>query len=193
MILPLFWCICMAINFHLLFLSFLTCLVLFLYSSCPGFFVDVPLIVSFLIQQNTYHYSSIPNWQQKLILLGMVEALSADYLKSTHTQILINRWVSPRYFLLTLLQVLLCYDHRIPPNEILRRVLSLQPATFPPAVFRFFSKNRGKHQSQSYRTLLPTNTVNICVCVCVFSSHPFWTSSSLDVPAGGTQVLRCVP
>ena len=26
----------------------------------------------------------------------------------------------------------------------------------------------------------------LCV-VCVFSSHPFWTSSSLDVPAGVTQ------
>ena len=25
------------------------------------------------------------------------------------------------------------------------------------------------------------------VCVRVFSSHPFWTSSSLDVPAGVTQ------
>ena len=25
------------------------------------------------------------------------------------------------------------------------------------------------------------------VCVCVFSSHSFWTSSSLDVPAGVTQ------
>ena len=24
-------------------------------------------------------------------------------------------------------------------------------------------------------------------CVCVFSSHPFWTLSSLDVPAGVTQ------
>ena len=24
-------------------------------------------------------------------------------------------------------------------------------------------------------------------CVCVFSSHPFWTSNSLDVPAGVTQ------
>ena len=37
-----------------------------------------------------------------------------------------------------------------------------------------------------------------CVCVCVFSSHSFWTSSSLDVPAGVTQdfssfFLRCVP
>ena len=27
----------------------------------------------------------------------------------------------------------------------------------------------------------------VYVCVCVFSSHPFWTSSSLDVPAGVTQ------
>ena len=27
----------------------------------------------------------------------------------------------------------------------------------------------------------------IALCVCVFSSHPFWTSSSLDVPAGVTQ------
>ena len=25
------------------------------------------------------------------------------------------------------------------------------------------------------------------MCLCVFSSHPFWTSSSLDVPAGVTQ------
>ena len=27
----------------------------------------------------------------------------------------------------------------------------------------------------------------VCVCVCVFSSNSFWTSSSLDVPAGVTQ------
>ena len=27
----------------------------------------------------------------------------------------------------------------------------------------------------------------VCVCVCVFSSHSFWISSSLDVPAGVTQ------
>ena len=29
--------------------------------------------------------------------------------------------------------------------------------------------------------------VVLCVCVCVFSSHSFWTSSSLDVLAGVTQ------
>ena len=28
---------------------------------------------------------------------------------------------------------------------------------------------------------------NGLVCVCVFSSHSFWTSSSLEVPAGVTQ------
>ena len=28
---------------------------------------------------------------------------------------------------------------------------------------------------------------SLCVCVCVFSSHSFWTSSSLDVPAVVTQ------
>ena len=49
--------------------------------------------------------------------------------------------------------------------------------------------------------ITPTNTQysTVCVCVCVFSSHLFWTSSSLDVPAGVTQdfsstfFLRCVP
>ena len=30
-------------------------------------------------------------------------------------------------------------------------------------------------------------TYSVCVCVCVFSSHSFWTSSSLDVPAAVTQ------
>ena len=31
------------------------------------------------------------------------------------------------------------------------------------------------------------STEGLGVCVCVFSSHPSWTSSSLDVPAGVTQ------
>ena len=29
--------------------------------------------------------------------------------------------------------------------------------------------------------------LKLAACVCVFSSHSFWTSSSLDVPAGVTQ------
>ena len=35
-----------------------------------------------------------------------------------------------------------------------------------------------------------TFLVCVCVCVCVFASHSFWTSSSLDVPAGVTQEER---
>ena len=34
------------------------------------------------------------------------------------------------------------------------------------------------------------NPLVYCVCVCVFASHSFWTSSSLDVPAGVTQEER---
>ena len=34
---------------------------------------------------------------------------------------------------------------------------------------------------------LSTCTNLTCVCVYVFSSHSFWTSSSLNVPAGVTQ------
>ena len=40
------------------------------------------------------------------------------------------------------------------------------------------------HQSRSGMSSTDT-TANMCVCV--FSSHSFWTSSSLDVPAGVTQ------
>ena len=34
---------------------------------------------------------------------------------------------------------------------------------------------------------LPVFSLLTSVCVCVFSSHSFWTSSLLDVPAGVTQ------
>ena len=50
-----------------------------------------------------------------------------------------------------------------------------------------------------YSTALVYDRNEENVCVCVFSSHSFWTSSSLDVPAGVTQdfssafFLRCVP
>ena len=37
------------------------------------------------------------------------------------------------------------------------------------------------------RVLAPIIVELLSLCVCVFSSHPFWTSSSLDVPAGVTQ------
>ena len=38
-----------------------------------------------------------------------------------------------------------------------------------------------------YTRLFPNPRFLLCVCVCVFPSHSFWTSSSLDVPAGITQ------
>ena len=37
------------------------------------------------------------------------------------------------------------------------------------------------------QTLAPGVVFCTATVVCVFSSHPFWTSSSLDVPAGVTQ------
>ena len=51
-----------------------------------------------------------------------------------------------------------------------------------PTVIRYTYINR--HAAGSPTT---TKTKDNTVCVCVFSSHPFWTSSSLDVPAGVTQ------
>ena len=39
-------------------------------------------------------------------------------------------------------------------------------------------------RSSSLHSTLTLITIHVCV---VFSSHPFWTSSSLDVPAGVTQ------
>ena len=38
-----------------------------------------------------------------------------------------------------------------------------------------------------YRSTVVNPILFRVVCVCVFSSHSFWTSSSLDVPAGVTQ------
>ena len=53
-------------------------------------------------------------------------------------------------------------------------ILYLQPL-IPPKRFDIFSPITGGCSEV------------LGVCVCVFSSHPFWTSSSLDVPAGVTQ------
>ena len=40
---------------------------------------------------------------------------------------------------------------------------------------------------QQYNVGVKPTVVVLCCVLCVFSSHPFWTSSSLDVPAGVTQ------
>ena len=42
-------------------------------------------------------------------------------------------------------------------------------------------------RTNAFRSVVMKNQRLILLCVCVFSSHPFWTSSSLDVPAGVTQ------
>ena len=46
---------------------------------------------------------------------------------------------------------------------------------------------RGRHYAKlSLSNAARLSFSDLCVCVCVFSSHSFWTSSSLDVPAGVT-------
>ena len=47
--------------------------------------------------------------------------------------------------------------------------------------------NSRPNVSEGYEVPLSYRGDRQCVCVCVFSSHSFWTSSSLDVPAGVTQ------
>ena len=44
---------------------------------------------------------------------------------------------------------------------------------------------RAKEENRELKTRFTKQVRPLCVCV--FSSHPFWTSSSLDVPAGVTQ------
>ena len=41
-----------------------------------------------------------------------------------------------------------------------------------------------KQKNYKYRAII---SITVLYCVCVFSSHSFWTSSSLDVQAGVTQ------
>ena len=67
----------------------------------------------------------------------------------------------------------------------------VQNTCHDPGVYK--SKLFVKQETENMRMLQ-----YVCVCF-VFSSHSFWTSSSLDVPAGVTQdfsstfFLRCVP
>ena len=56
---------------------------------------------------------------------------------------------------------------------------------YPPLAFCVYSLSDSK-QIQCKTTPLKIGQNNVD-CVCVFSSHSFWTSSSLDVPAGVTQ------
>ena len=55
----------------------------------------------------------------------------------------------------------------------------------------YINLHAGTPKPQSFLSVWEFRTIvsssNMVMCVCVFSSHPFWTSSSLDVPAGVTQ------
>ena len=83
------------------------------------------------------------------------------------------------------------------PFKCSKEVLCLQPMIppkrfdiFPPDwgildgldAFRFFFK-----QQRHIHTFIQYIQTYIHRYMCVFSSHSFWTSSSLDVPAGVTQ------
>ena len=56
-----------------------------------------------------------------------------------------------------------------------------------PSVFDFRQKVEGLSFFVSLLTEVRRAKLVQLQCVCVFSSHSFWTSSSLDVPAGVTQ------
>ena len=51
-------------------------------------------------------------------------------------------------------------------------------------VFRRQSRSTGHRCGGPQIHSMPPD---VCVLLCVFSSHSFWTSSSFDVPAGVTQ------
>ena len=72
------------------------------------------------------------------------------------------------------------YNVREKPTVVLYTYINRHAGTPEEGLgaFRFFFR----HQKDSKNK---TETMFVCVCVCVFSSHSFWTSSSLDVPAGG--------
>ena len=54
-----------------------------------------------------------------------------------------------------------------------------------PFVIRILTKDQPPPSNLVVYSTMRCSTM--CVCVSVFSSHSFWTSSSLDVPAGVTQ------
>ena len=62
---------------------------------------------------------------------------------------------------------------RVPQWSLKKNQKAPRPSEHPPVRGEKMSKHLGG--------------IKGCKCVCVFSSHPFWTSSSLDVPAGVTQ------
>ena len=76
---------------------------------------------------------------------------------------------------------------RINPGLILLKVASTVPGLILlKLAYGISPEFRCGVHSLSVHTNMYYECSSVCV-VCVFSSHPFWTSSSLDVPAGVTQ------
>ena len=79
------------------------------------------------------------------------------------------------------------------PQEILLLFVLLahvdlfEQSSSPPERNIKWPKTEQKMAKNGWKLSKVAITGSVCVCVCVFSSHPFWTSSSLDVPAGVTQ------
>ena len=65
------------------------------------------------------------------------------------------------------------------------RLLDFLPINRLGAQFELFCSTSNTRNTRKY--IRNTLLVQLIPCMCVFSSHPFWTSSSLDVPAGVTQ------
>ena len=68
-------------------------------------------------------------------------------------------------------------------DQILRHARGQGNIIFPVQL----TTSRVGNLTRLIHTLLYVMTIHTYTHVCVFSSHPFWTSSSLDVPAGVTQ------
>ena len=71
-------------------------------------------------------------------------------------------------------------------SDVMSDKLSSRSCHFMPCFHVKYVSLADVQQLHEYE--IPSTVVVVCVCVCVFSSHLlFWTSSSLDVPAGVTQ------
>ena len=138
------------------------------------------------------HQSHICQWGAQSYLVGPLSRLVGKPPLSP--------WVSADFLPLT--QVVNNTNSTIPLTEIFDRVFSDVCNSLGFEVQK--QKKRGSGNNRVYRNL-KENLLHVVLpssegvkkdvkprqyeplCVCVFSSHSFWTSSSLDVPAGVTQ------
>ena len=81
-----------------------------------------------------------------------------------------------------------------PETGVAMPVRSQNTKTTRPRKIQYSGEHNKRQWCPDHRQTFAANS-----CACVFSSHLFWTSNSLEVPAGVTQdfsstfLLRCVP